>query len=67
MELKEILGEDLYNQVAEQLKGKGPQGKDIEIVATNTGEYVPATKYEALSFHFSLSLFKMYSSKSAPI
>lgn len=52
MELKEVLGEDLYNQVAEQLKGKGPQGKDIEIVATNTGEYVPATKYEALKEKF---------------
>ena len=52
MELKEILGEDLYNQVTEQLKGKGPQGKDIEIVATNTGEYVPATKYEALKEKF---------------
>ena len=52
MELKEILGEDLYNQVAEQLKGKGPQGKDIELVATNTGDYVPAAKYEALKEKF---------------
>ena len=48
MELKEILGEDLFNQVKEQLKGKGPQGKDIELVATNTGDYVPASKYETL-------------------
>lgn len=52
MELKEILGEDLFNQVTEQLKGKGPQGKDVELVATNTGEYVPATKYEALKEKF---------------
>jgi hypothetical protein len=53
MELKEILGEDLYNQVKEQLKGKGPQGKDIELVATNTGDYVPASKYESLKSDYS--------------
>lgn len=53
MELKEILGEDLFNQVKEQLKGKGPQGKDIELVATNTGDYVPASKYESLKSDYS--------------
>lgn len=46
MELKEILGEDLYNQVAEAVKGKGANGKDIELVAANTGDYVPAKKYD---------------------
>lgn len=46
MELKEILGEDLYNQVQEAVKGKGQNGKDIELVAANTGDYVPARKYD---------------------
>lgn len=48
MELKEILGEDLYNQVQEAVKGKGQNGKDIELVAANTGDYVPAKKYDEL-------------------
>lgn len=48
MELKEILGEDLYNQVQEAVKGKGQNGKDIELVAANTGDYVPARKYDEL-------------------
>lgn len=46
MELKEILGEDLFNQVQEAVKGKGRNGKDIELVAANTGDYVPASKYD---------------------
>lgn len=52
MELKEILGEELYGQVEEKLKGKGPQGRDIELVATNTGDYVPAAKYETLKSNY---------------
>lgn len=52
MELKEILGEELFNQVQEQLKGKGPQGRDVELVATNTGDYVPAEKYETLKNNY---------------
>lgn len=48
MELKEILGEDLFNQVQEAVKGKGQNGKDIELVAANTGDYVPAKKYDEL-------------------
>ena len=48
MELKEILGEDLYNQVQDAVKGKGANGKDIELVAANTGDYVPAKKYDEL-------------------
>lgn len=48
MELKEILGEELYNQVQEAVKGKGANGKDIELVAANTGDYVPAKKYDEL-------------------
>jgi hypothetical protein len=52
MELKEILGEDLFAQVSEKLKGAGDNGKDIEIVPTNTGDYVPASKYETLKGNY---------------
>lgn len=51
MELKDLLNEEMYNNyvaIQEALKGKGPQGRDIELVATNTGDYVPATKYDKL-------------------
>lgn len=48
MDLKEILGEELYAQVTEAVKGKGKNGKDIELVAANTGDYVPAGKYDEL-------------------
>lgn len=48
MDTKELLGEELYAQVTEALKGKGRDGKDLEFVLTNTGEYVPANKYDTL-------------------
>lgn len=51
MEMKDLLNEEMYNNyvaIQEALKGKGPQGRDIELVATNTGDYVPATKYDKL-------------------
>ena len=51
MEIKDLLNEEMYNNyvaIQEALKGKGPQGRDIELVATNTGDYVPATKYDKL-------------------
>lgn len=48
MDTKELLGEELYAQVTEALKGKGREGKDLEFVLTNTGDYVPATKYDSL-------------------
>lgn len=46
--IKKILGEDLTKQVEEALKGKGKDGKDVDLVIGNDGSYVPADKYEAL-------------------
>ena len=46
--IKKLLGEDLTKQVDEALKGKGKDGKDVDLVIGNDGSYVPADKYEAL-------------------
>lgn len=48
MDIKELLGEELATQVSEALKGKGRDGKDLEFVITNSGDYVPANKYDNL-------------------
>ena len=47
-DLKELLGDELWAQVEPKLKGQGPNGKDLNLVATNTGEFVPADKYDSL-------------------
>ena len=47
-DLRELLGEDLWAQVEPKLKGQGINGKDLNLVATNTGEFVPAEKYDNL-------------------
>ena len=49
MGLKELLGEELYNQVAAALKGKGPDGKDLEIGVINDGSYFPKSKFDAVN------------------
>ena len=43
--VKTILGEDLANQVEAALKGKGKDGKDVDLVVGNDGTFVPAEKY----------------------
>ena len=43
--VKTILGEDLSNQVEAALKGKGKDGKDVDLVVGNDGTFVPAEKY----------------------
>lgn len=43
--VKTILGEDLANQVETALKGKGKDGKDVDLVVGNDGSFVPAEKY----------------------
>lgn len=43
--IKNLLGEELTTQVETALKGKGKDGKDIDIVVGNDGSYVPAAKY----------------------
>lgn len=43
--VKTILGEDLANQVEVALKGKGKDGKDVDLVVGNDGTFVPAEKF----------------------
>ena len=43
--VKTILGADLSNQVEAALKGKGKDGKDVDLVVSNDGTFVPADKY----------------------
>ena len=43
--VKTILGEDLANQVEAALKGKGKDGKDVDLVVGNDGTFVPAEKF----------------------
>lgn len=43
--VKTILGADLSNQVEAALKGKGKDGKDVDLVVGNDGTFVPADKY----------------------
>lgn len=47
MNLQEILGEELFNQVSETLKGKGKDGKDLELAITNNGEWIPREKFNS--------------------
>jgi len=44
--IKKLLGEELTQKVEEALKGKGKDGKDIDIVVGNDGSYVPAVKHD---------------------
>lgn len=46
--IRKLLGEDLAKQVEEAVKGKGKDGKDLDIVCGNDGSYVPADKHEAI-------------------
>lgn len=43
--VKTLLGADLAAQVETALKGKGKDGKDVDIVVGNDGTFVPAEKY----------------------
>lgn len=44
--IKELLGEEFAGQVEAALKGKGKDGRDIDLVIGNDGSYVPAEKLE---------------------
>ncbi len=48
MDLKELLGEELYGKVIEALKGKGKDGKDISLLI-NDGSYIPKDKFDAVN------------------
>ena len=43
--IRTALGEELAKQVEEALKGKGKDGKDLDLVVGNDGSYVPADKF----------------------
>lgn len=45
-DLKKLLGDALYAQVTEALKGKLEGGKDAELGVINDGSYVPKTKFD---------------------
>lgn len=40
--IRNLLGEDLAKQVEAALKGKGKDGKDVDLVIGNDGTFVPA-------------------------
>lgn len=44
--IKTLLGDELTAQVETALKGKGKDGKDVDLVVGNDGTFVPADKYE---------------------
>lgn len=48
MDLKQLLGEDLYNKIIAALKGKGKDGKDVELLP-NDGNYIPKEKFDAVN------------------
>lgn len=43
--IKSLLGDELSAQVEATLKGKGKDGKDVDLVIGNDGSFVPADKY----------------------
>lgn len=43
--VKTILGADLATQVETALKGKGKDGKDVDLVVGNDGTFVPSEKF----------------------
>lgn len=46
--LKTILGAELATQIETALKGKGKEGKDVDLVIGNDGTFVPADKFDTL-------------------
>lgn len=44
--IKNLLGTELANQVETALKGKGKDGKDVDLVIGNDGSFVPSDKYD---------------------
>lgn len=44
--IKSLLGEELSAKVEEALKGKGKDGKDVDLVVGNDGTFVPADKHD---------------------
>lgn len=47
--LEEILGSELWAEVAGALQGKGKDGKDLELAIANDGTYIPKAKFDNLN------------------
>lgn len=47
-QLKEYLGDALYGEVKEALKGKGKDGKDLLLAVANDGSFLPKAKFDTL-------------------
>ena len=47
--MQDVLGEELYALVKEALKGKGREGKDLELAIINNGSYLPAEKFNQVN------------------
>ncbi len=47
-DLKELLGEELFNKVTETLKGKGKEGKDLSLLV-NDGNFIPKEKFNEVN------------------
>lgn len=46
--IKTVLGTDLAAKVEDALKGKGKDGKDLDLVVGNDGSFVPSDKHEGV-------------------
>lgn len=44
--IKTLLGKDLTSQLETALKGKGKEGRDVDLVCGNDGTFVPVEKYD---------------------
>lgn len=49
MNMIELMGEELAGKVAEALKGKGKDGKDVVLVVGNDGSYLPKDKFDEVN------------------
>lgn len=49
MDLKELLGDEVYTTVLAVLKGKGKDGKDVELGVVNDGSYLPKVKFDEVN------------------
>lgn len=49
MNMIELLGEELAGKVAEALRGKGKDGKDVELAISNDGSYIPKAKFDEVN------------------
>ncbi|MCL2678025.1 MAG: phage scaffolding protein [Clostridiales bacterium] len=47
--LKDVLGEELFALVKEALRGKGREGRDLELAVINNGSYLPAEKFNQVN------------------